>query len=99
MAGAAGLSALLGAAVPSSPAKPPQTVPGTDIRLAAESDRTFRRIVIGLLPGENDPYLLPRVPPTDPAKRDRRTRFLLRRLSWLSFELLHGNLMRAAPRY
>ncbi len=55
--------------------------------------------MIGLLPSENHPYLLPRVPPSDPAKRDRRTRFLLRRLAWLSFELLHGNLLRAAPTY
>jgi hypothetical protein len=77
----------------------PRAAPETDIRLAAESDRSFRRIVIGLLPGENDPYLLPRVAPTDPAKRDRRTRFLLQRLAWLSFELLHGNLLRAAPTY
>ncbi len=94
-----GLSALLGAGFPPAPVTIPQAAPDTDIRLAAESDRTFRRIVIGLLPGENTPYLLPRVPPADPAKRDRRTRFLLRRLAWLSFELLHGDLLRAAPPY
>jgi hypothetical protein len=32
-------------------------------------------------------------------KRSRRTEFLLQRLAWLSFELLHGNLFRAAPTY
>jgi hypothetical protein len=96
------LAGLLVAAASVSPAPPepptPSTAaPGSDLRLAAESDRSFRRCVIGLMPRERDPYLLPRAPAPDPAKRDARTRFLLQRLSWLSFELLHGNLMRAAP--
>lgn len=94
-----GFSALFGALAPEAHRAAMTSVPGTDIRLAAESDRPFRRIVVGLLPRQNEPYLLPRVPPTDAAKRDRRTRFLLQRLSWLSFELLHGQLMRAAPSY
>ena len=92
-------STIFGAAVLTGAQETPTAVPGTDIRLAAEADRHFRRVVIGLMPRERDPYLLPRMPPADPKKRDARTRYLLQRLSWLSFEILHGNLMRAAPSY
>jgi len=99
VAGFAVASALVRAVAPTVPSPSAAAGPDSDIRLAAESDRPFRRVVIGLLARERDAFLLPRVAPSDPAKRDAHTRFLLRRLSWLSFELLHGNLMRAAPAY
>ena len=99
IAGMAVASTLFVAAVLTGTPESPTAVPGTDIRLAAESDRSFRRVVVGLMPRERDPYLLPHVPARDPKKRDARTRYLLRRLSWLSFELLHGNLIRVAPSY
>ena len=94
----AAAAATVAAAPPEAPASA-SVVAGTDIRLGAESDRPFRRVVIGLMPRERDPYLLPRVSASDPARRDAHTPFLLKRLSWLSFELLHGNLLRAAPSY
>lgn len=99
VAAAVAVSALAVADVPRAVAPSASASPRGDIRLAAEADRPFRRVVIGLLPRERDPYLLPRVRPRDQAKRDARTRYLLQRLSWLSFEILHGNLLRAAPSY
>jgi hypothetical protein len=74
-------------------------VPGTDIRLLPESERTMERLVLGLEPKKTKPFMLPETAQWDPRSSDPRVVYLRRQLYWLEFELLHGGVLKAAPDY
>lgn len=77
----------------------PVRVPGTDIRLLPESERTMERLVLGLDVNRTKHFMLPETAPWDPRSPDPRVSYLRRRLYWLNFELLHGGLFKKVPDY
>lgn len=72
-------------------------VPGTDVRIVPESDRTYGRLVLGLETNRTTYFMLPSTESIDLKNPDSHVRFLRRQLYWLYFELAHGNIMKAAP--
>lgn len=74
-------------------------MPGTDIRLLPECERNLKRVVLGLTPNQTKHFMLPETGSWDVRTRDPRVLFLRRQLYWLNFELLHGGILKAAPRY
>jgi len=75
----------------------PLDLPGADLRLVPESERPFRRVVIGLDPNTTRYFMVPSVESLDPKVRDPRVVFLRRQLYWMNFELVHGNFTKVAP--
>jgi hypothetical protein len=77
----------------------PIPLPGTDVLLMPESERTMERLVLGLDVNRTKFFMLPETTPWDPRSSDPNVRYLRRQLYWLNFELLHGGLLKAAPEY
>lgn len=93
-----GLLGVLGASPVQTPFQP-FAVPGTDIRLLPECERNLKRVVLGLSPNQTKHFMLPETGSWNARTRDPRVLFLRRQLYWLNFELLHGGILKAAPRY
>ncbi len=77
----------------------PLRPPGQNLVVLPESERPFRRLVIGLSANQTRYFMLPSTEPFDPGSRDPRVRFIRRQSYWLNFELLHGRIMKAIPAY
>lgn len=75
----------------------PVLIPGTDVVLMPESERTLRRVVIGLDPNTTKFFMLPSTEAWDPKSRDPRVMMLRRQLYWLNLELSQGRIFAAAP--
>ncbi|MBZ5589262.1 MAG: hypothetical protein LAO05_11940 [Acidobacteriia bacterium] len=73
--------------------------PGQDLVVVPESERPFRRMVIGLPANRTRYFMLPSTEPFDPRSQDPHVRFIRRQSYWLNFELLHGRIMSAIPAY
>ena len=77
----------------------PLRPPGQNLVVIPESERPFRRIVIGLQANRTRYFMLPSTEPLDSGTQDPRVRFIRRQAYWLNFELVHGRIMRAIPAY
>lgn len=65
--------------------------------LVPEAERSLRRIILGLQPNETRMVVVPETMAWDPHTRDPRVVRLRRGLYRLEFELVHGQIFRAAP--
>jgi hypothetical protein len=93
------LSAALLAGVASlgSRGRPPEA--GGSSRLVPESERTMRRLILGLQANEMRLQMLPETASWDPRSRDPRVIRLRRQLYRIAFEMAHGQIFRSAPSY
>lgn len=69
------------------------------LKILPESERGYRRLILGLDPNETKFFMLPSTESFDPKSTDPRVRLLRRQLYWINFELLHGDILRAVPSY
>lgn len=77
----------------------PVPIPGTDIQVLPESEREFRRLIIGLGMNETQYFMLPSTEHFSSRTRNPQVLKLRRELYKLNFELIHGQIMKAAPTY
>ncbi|MBI4917725.1 MAG: hypothetical protein HY825_17940 [Acidobacteria bacterium] len=69
------------------------------VTVLPESERSRRRVVIGIDANQTKYFMLPSTEGFDPRSMDPRVRFVRRQSYWLNFELEHGRLLDAFPEY
>ncbi len=75
---------------------PPSVPPG--LKLVPEAERAYKRVVIGLDPLLASPFMLPPGSSFE-ALGDKRLAQIRRQLYWLNFELMHGRIVDAIPKW
>jgi len=73
--------------------------PGLDLTAVPESERTLRRLVIGLPANRTRYFMLPSTERFDPGSQNPHVHFVRSQSYFLNFELAHGRLLRAIPGY
>lgn len=77
----------------------PVAVPGQDLILIPESERTLHRVVLGVQRNVTRFFMLPSSEPWDPMSRDPRVAFFRRQLYWLNLEFTHGRILSVLPKH
>ncbi len=77
----------------------PYQVPGQDIIVRPESERPFKRVVIGLEPNKTSYFMLPKTDEFDVKATNEQIEYLRRQVYWLNYELTHGQIFRHMPDY
>jgi hypothetical protein len=72
---------------------------GAGVTVLPESERSRRRVVIGIDANQTKYFMLPSTEGLDPRSMDPRVRFVRRQSYWLNFELEHGRLLESFPEY
>lgn len=78
-------------------ANPPSPTPPQGLNLVPESERPYRRLVIGLDPLLASPFMLPEGSNFE-GLGDPKLAAIRRQLYWLNFELMHGRIVNAVPK-
>ncbi|MBK8596766.1 MAG: hypothetical protein IPN83_14500 [Holophagales bacterium] len=78
-------------------AESPRPAAPAGLKLVPESERPYRRLVIGLDPLLASPFMLPEGTNFE-GLGDRRLAAIRRQLYWLNFELMHGQIVNAVPK-
>lgn len=78
-------------------AEPPGPVVPAGLKLVPESERPYRRLVVGLDPLLTSPFMLPDGTNFE-GLGDRKLATIRRQLYWLNFELMHGQIVNAIPK-
>lgn len=74
-------------------------LPSAGVTVLPESERSRRRVVIGIDANTTRYFMLPSTEGLDPRSMDPRVRFVRRQSYWLNFELEHGRLLDSFPDY